>query len=702
VCEGVLNDDGRLVPGFIWLASERDVSFVGSSETNWQSFRSLSPYHFITPTAGSTNRSWGGFLSFLSVRGVVTFNDRVLGKDCLFIQNDSAGIYISQEDRRWGDALQVGQWVTFGGNLQPGKYSPSLHPLLSWTLGWRPLPEPVTDPVGTSVAPSRDGQWTELEGVVRSVNTNGTMILMGKGGPVTVWIGNEPTNNLNRYTDSALRLRGVLSLTMQDGPMLLVPSQNFVEVEEQAKDPFKIPLRSIASLNVATTNVQWLHRARIKGAVIYRDERSLFVQDASGGLRVQVMNSTSAQIGDWVELVGFPEEGGPSLALAEALVRITSPGVPLNPPKLNLGDVVADKYNGTLVRVEAYLLAQKTSGSTELLELQQGQRIFEAMLVSGHNRLSSFAAGSLLEITGVCDFELVPRSSAAKSNDESISSVPIRILMRSPADAVQLRSPPRWTWKEAAILTSGVLIILAGALFRIYLSRRRLEKQQAAQFAFSRQILQSQESERRRIAANLHDSLGQSLLVIKNQARLAEQSVSDNGMVQQRLDEISNITSQAIEEVRQITHDLRPYQLDRLGLTQAIRAVIQRVSENSTILFASHVDDIDGLFNQESEIHVYRIVQECLNNIIKHSGAVEAAVVIKKQATAISLSFRDNGRGFDASAAGSSGGLDAGYGLNGIAERARILGGKLSVDSHPGEGADLAVIIPISLSKHET
>jgi signal transduction histidine kinase len=215
-------------------------------------------------------------------------------------------------------------------------------------------------------------------------------------------------------------------------------------------------------------------------------------------------------------------------------------------------------------------------------------------------------------------------------------------------------------------------------------------------------MLESQENERSRIAANLHDSLGQSLLVIKNQAQLAMQTDKDATTVQQRLDEISEIASQAVEEVRQITHDLRPYQLDRLGLTQAIRAITKRVAENSSIQFASHVDDIDGILGKDSEIHVYRIVQESLNNIIKHSDAAEATVVVKKQAAMISMSFRDNGRGFDANLLEAGGQANAGFGLGGIAERTKILGGKMGLESQPEKGTNLSITIPVFINETRT
>jgi signal transduction histidine kinase len=245
---------------------------------------------------------------------------------------------------------------------------------------------------------------------------------------------------------------------------------------------------------------------------------------------------------------------------------------------------------------------------------------------------------------------------------------------------------------------SVLLTILVATLSRVQLLQRRLKRQKSAQLAFSRQVLERLEDERRRIAANLHDSLGQTLLVIKNHAILAIQRPPEEQGLRHRLDEISGATSQAIDEVRRITHGLRPYQLDRLGLSQAIRTSISRASENSSILFASRVEDIDGLFDKDAEIHVYRIVQEAITNAVKHSAATEAAVVIKKRPTAVSISIRDNGRGFNP-------GMpfpqphDLGYGLTGIAERVRILGGTLGLDSKPGEGTNLSVEVPFPIAK---
>lgn len=695
VCEGVLNDERQLVPGSIWVPSDQDIIFIEDTNTGWSASSGLSPYRLSAPVANIISQSAGDFSSYFSAIGIVTFNDKVFGKDCLYIQDNSIGISISQADFPWGNLVHVGQWVAFGGNLEPGTYAPILHPVLEWTLGWRPMPAPATDPVQGAVAPIRDAQWTELEGVVRSVNTNGILWLMGKSGPVSVWMGHESLNNLSRYVDSTLRVRGVLSLTMSDGPVLLVPSSDFVEEEERSEDPFKMPIRPIADLAITTTGTQWVHRVRIEGAIVYKAERSLVVEDTSGGIRVKTTKNTVAQTGDSVEVVGFPAQDGLSLTLTNALVRVIAPQTLVVPKNVDLSNNTgASRYDGTLIRAEGTLLVQKTDGAGDVLELQDGQNIFEAANASTKGKLPSFAPGSLLRITGVCDAKAV-MPTVMNAGDENVPSSSVLIRLRDPSDVFLLRRPPRGMLRKAAITMTLLLILLLGVLARIYISRRRLQRQQVIQSAFSRKILESQESERSRIAANLHDSLGQSLLVIKNQVQLAMQTVGDKPVARHRLDEISEIASQAIEEVRQITYDLRPNQLDRLGLAQAIRAIIKRVAENCPIPFASHVDNIDGIFGKESEIHIYRIVQESLNNIIKHSGAVEATVVVKKQATAVSMSFRDNGRGFDTDLTGHTDPDNAGFGLGGIAERTRILGGKLTVESQSGMGTNLTVLIPI-------
>ena len=148
----------------------------------------------------------------------------------------------------------------------------------------------------------------------------------------------------------------------------------------------------------------------------------------------------------------------------------------------------------------------------------------------------------------------------------------------------------------------------------------QMQRAQAAQQAFSRQLIESQERERQRIAAELHDSLGQNLLVVKNRALLGALSQQDEE-ARKQFDEIGATVAQTLEEVRTISYNLRPHHLDQLGLTTTIRAMIEKIAESSGIAMSSELDDIDGVFPPADEITIYRIIQESLNNVVKHSSA---------------------------------------------------------------------------------
>jgi signal transduction histidine kinase len=689
VCEGAYDPKGVLVPGLIWAAQENSISLVERAKTGPGMATERSAKLVLSSGSPAT-------MGFYNTRGVVTFNDRVFGKDVMFVQEDTAAVFVSLQNLSFGNQFDVGHWVEVGGSFQPGKNIPVITPLTIMKLGWHSMPTPMTQPLQFPVPGNRDGRWTEMEGVVHAVNANGTLMLVGNGGPLSVWVGKTSEDALRRLVDAKLRVRGVLSLTMPETPVLLSPSTGFVDVEEEAqKNLFSMPACLASNLVPEEAEGELPHRVKLVGNITLVGRRSFFIEDASGGVRVQPLDHRDLQIGEEVEVVGFPSGNGSVRTLTEAVVASTGKVGAVPPQNLDAGEGISFKNAGSLVRMTANLIAQRMRAGSQVLELQEKQRVFEAELPAGARDLPAFVPGSRLQLDGVCDFaaaSVAPGTAAA----ESPSTGALKLWLRSPADVVLVNGPPWFTWKYTAALVGTLFTILIISLLRIHLLRRRLERQ----LAFSRQILESQESERHRIAANLHDSLGQNLLVIKNQARLAMQPSTDESVLRHRLDEISGCASQAIEEVREITHALRPYQLDRLGLAQTIRATVSLAAENSAIVFASHVDDIDKVFDKESEIHVYRIVQEGVNNIVKHSAATEAAVVVKRLAGTVSLSIRDNGKGLDAVAMQHSNSPDVGQGLSGIDERVRILGGTLAIDSRSGHGTTLSIEIPIPT--HET
>lgn len=249
-------------------------------------------------------------------------------------------------------------------------------------------------------------------------------------------------------------------------------------------------------------------------------------------------------------------------------------------------------------------------------------------------------------------------------------------------------NPPFWRTWWFLILTVLVVSFLIFGLVRLRILQ--LKRRNAAQEEFSRRLINAHEAERNRIAAELHDSIGQSLAMIKNSAIFAVHSVKDLENAKEQFEEITTESANAISEVREIAYNLRPYLLDRLGLTKAINAMLNKIADKLPLRIISKIDDIDGLFENEAELSIYRIIQESLGNIIKHAEASEVNVTIEKVEKGINLKIQDNGKGFDVKEK-SENKTQGGFGLLGISERVRMLNGTFSIKSETEKGTTIEI-----------
>ena len=253
---------------------------------------------------------------------------------------------------------------------------------------------------------------------------------------------------------------------------------------------------------------------------------------------------------------------------------------------------------------------------------------------------------------------------------------------------------PAW-WQTWWFRTAAGLGLLGLVFLGYHLRVQRLKRARAQQEEFSRRLLASQETERARIAGELHDSLGQNLLVIKSRVALAQQQSGQPGKLAEQLAEAAAITSEAIREVREISQNLRPFQLDELGLTKTLGAMVRKLGAASPIRFHSELADLRGAFSPGQEIHLFRIVQECLNNVVKHSQATRCTVTVTRSADGVQVVVEDNGRGFAANERLAPGTTREGFGLAGIAERVRTLHGRVEFTSRPGDGTRVTVTVPL-------
>lgn len=256
----------------------------------------------------------------------------------------------------------------------------------------------------------------------------------------------------------------------------------------------------------------------------------------------------------------------------------------------------------------------------------------------------------------------------------------------------------RWVAKDRRVLwvethlaatphVTGKTVGLLGVTLDISDPKRH----EAALQRLTGRLLMLQEEERRRVAGELHDGLGQNLAIIKNRAMIGLREQRDHDRVKEQLEEIASTATASILEVREIAHNLRPYELDRLGLVSAIESMIERVSDTTSINLSSALEPIDGLLSSEAETSAYRIVQEGLNNVVKHSHATAARIEIMRSGKQLFISVQDNGKGIPKAVPAYNGQKAGGFGLTGIAERVRVLGGTFIIDSEPPNGTTLTV-----------
>ncbi|MBL7753789.1 MAG: sensor histidine kinase, partial [Chitinophagaceae bacterium] len=231
------------------------------------------------------------------------------------------------------------------------------------------------------------------------------------------------------------------------------------------------------------------------------------------------------------------------------------------------------------------------------------------------------------------------------------------------------------------IIAILVVLVLLIVLFIIH-RKNKLEKKLKEQF--SARLIQAQEDERFRISRELHDSVGQNILFIKNQI---QKLIPDrNPLLNQSVDE-------ALEEVRSISKNLYPNQLEQYGLVSALIGLCDRVKE-STNLFVSHEMQIpEQKLSKTIKINCYRMIQECINNSLKHAAATAIRITAELKENALELIVQDNGIGFEKHNLHQK--ANHSFGMLNLQERAKLLQGKFDVISAPGQGTKSVFTIPI-------
>lgn len=246
-----------------------------------------------------------------------------------------------------------------------------------------------------------------------------------------------------------------------------------------------------------------------------------------------------------------------------------------------------------------------------------------------------------------------------------------------------------WFWWRIAGAAAIVVIL---ALYYSY-RRSRLHKSELEEFKVK--LMQSQEEEWRRLAGELHDSVGQNLSAINIYLQQNIKSPNAGPDLQDNLKAASDMLVETIDEVRRISTKLYPQQIERLGLTVAIQSMVTKLNTTTPIRFILQTDNIDQVFAKDTEVYFYRIIQEALNNITKHSQAKSTSINIVKSVLFVNIDIEDDGKGFDKDKLVNDNSSKLGFGLLNLDERIRLVKGTYEYLSEPGKGTKLHITIPV-------
>ncbi len=310
----------------------------------------------------------------------------------------------------------------------------------------------------------------------------------------------------------------------------------------------------------------------------------------------------------------------------------------ISPERLAHLGVLTLPAENRYIKVETALLGVKANHAITL-RYRLNNNDWKSVSRSGTVELPSLDAGAYtLRIEAV---------------DHAGARIGAPIVLQLHAEEFFYRKPGFWAILFLIVIAMGYYL-----LRQAYAANRRERK-------YARTLLKVQEEERLRLSHELHDGVGQQLILLKNQATYSKHET------------LAHLASDTLEEVRSITRDLHPVILDRLGLTAAIEEMVRKLDEHTDVFLSTELHNIDDLFSKEEALHLYRILQEAFNNLVKHAEATSAQLTIQR-GSGVKVTLKDNGKGFDLP---SKQAQASSLGLKTLEKRARMLGGKLKITS---------------------
>ena len=646
------------------------------------------------------------------------------GEKCIWVEGGTADNPAHREAEGLAEGVGPGSVVMLEGRTDPGGYAPQIKLEKMRFLRRGTLPEPRHLSMEALLSGAEDSQWIELEGVVQEAapaaySREVILVLATEGHSCVLAVQNGQGIERDKLVDARIKVRGVFSArtnlrSEMVGLRLDVSAVEAIEVvTPPPDDPFRSPRVALRDLLPFRPEENAGHRKVTQGVVNFTyPGRFFFLQDGATGVRVE---SATAKVepGQEIEVAGFVALDHTLAGLRGGLVRPTGrksslEAVPvtaerlLNPPLHDPWSGIAmEDFDGRAVSLTGKLLrAEPTPGGGEFsLLVESGNSVFTALLPGPAPAPlpAAWVEGAEIALTGVCELELKPESPEQKTVFSTITG--FRLWLPSAGAVRVLHTPSWWTARRLSVALGGTSVVLLLVLGWVWLLRREVVRRGARlaqEIAVRREAeleFRTTLRERTRLAHDLHDTLEQALTGLSLQLQAAElfqgqdaeRSARHLRLAQQFLD-------RSREDVHRTVWDLRAQGLDGRGLVEALRARAESMASEGglTIQVAGRGEAVplpDFIAG-----NLFLLALEAITNALKHAQANRVDVDVEFSAEKVMLRIRDDGRGFDPALA--PGHREGHFGLQGMRERVKRLGGMLRIESSPESGTRIEVEVP--------
>jgi signal transduction histidine kinase len=656
-----------------------------------------------------------------------------------FVQDASGGVFVTGSGRQ----PQAGDSVTVTGTTYRGRFAPVVGGAHWEETGKAPLPFAKPTTVERLMAGAEDGQRVEFSGLVRSAFLAPTQKLaldVSFGGHrVRVFPKLPPHLNPESLVAATVRVRGTVAASfnatlrqLTSINVYLPTPDDFIIEQSELRPPFEQPVLPLDQIARYRPDVNRGERIHVRGVITYqRPGLDLYIQDGTGGLHLESIQNYRLAVGDTIEAVGFLDIAGYRPVLADARCRRDeAPPAVVAPVEVPFARLREGQHAGEVILLRGKLVGRTTRpvrrdnagfvGARTICTIQNADLAFTAECEHDQENtaLGSVPLGSLVTSAGVASIET--------GDDGQLKT--LVLLQRTPGDLRVLETPSWFTPPRLLICLGAVLLLSVGAIgwsMTVSKNNAMLSFLVAEREKAQRELQQAHDSleqrvrertdqlkiemtarkaaevdfkatltERTRLARDLHDTLEQSLtgiaLQLDTTAKLLPRSTSE---AERHLELARGFMHQSQIELRRSIWDLRSRELEQFDVATALLHTSQQIAQGTQLRVEIETEGPPRPLPEIVEENLLRIGQEALTNAVKHSGATLATIRLGFASNAVTLMVKDNGSGLVPEKVAANG--DRHFGLLGMSERSKRLGGRFSVSGAPGEGTTITVSLPL-------